>query len=270
MDGPPETRTSGEVAFEEYLGSQGLTEFIHEKEFPGKLKHPDYSVMIRSSEYLFEVKDIERPLPSHGYSAFDPYGPVREKIDQARKKFKEFKDYPCSLVLHLTEGLAFLTEPTVMFGAMHGDVGFKIPLDRERGVLRSDEAQLAFLRGGRMTQPHWSKPQNTTINAVITLRRIAIGEKRFADEYLAQFSGDDWMDHFHDDPGYDKQETGLGVVIFENTHATRPLPREVFTGRFDERWVVDEDGVSRVFAGDEVLERDRLDALAKENTRSLL
>ena len=107
------------------------------------------------------MKDIDTEPPKPGFVGFwDPYGPIREKIDQARKKFKEFKDYPCSLVIHLTHGFALIDDPKVIFGAMHGDPGFEFLVDKEKGRLVPDSQREVFTKDGRMTQPHWKDPQN--------------------------------------------------------------------------------------------------------------
>lgn len=263
MGGSTAPQTPGEAAFEAYLRSQGITDFIHEKPFPGKSKRPDYSVTLVGREHLFEVKDIDSEPPGPGFGFWDPYGPIREKIDQARKKFKEFKDYPCSLVIHLTHGFALIDDPKVIYGAMHGDPAIEFLVDKEKGRLVPDSQREVFTKDGRMTQPHWKDPQNTTINAIIALRGIRIGEKRFVHEYLAQFGGDEAYAHLGDDVGYDKNEIGRGVVVFENVDARVPLDRQLFRGRFDERWGADGDAVTRIFAGLGVLERDALDELAK-------
>lgn len=264
MGAPAARKTAGEAAFEDYLRSQEIIDFIHEKEFPGKSKHPDYSVTLVGREHLFEVKDIDTDPPKPGFVGFwDPYGPIREKIDQARKKSKEFKDYPCSLVIHLTHGFALIDDPKVIYGAMHGDPAIEFLVDKEKGRLVPDSQREVFTKDGRMTQPHWKDPQNTTINAIIALRGLRIGEKRFVHEYLAQF-GQDWPAHVDDEVDYDKTEIGWGVVVFENADARFPLDRQLFQGRFDERWGADGDARTRVFAGSGVLECDALDALAKE------
>jgi len=51
-------RTVGEKLFEEYLYSQGITDFEYEKERDGKAAKIDYAVTLER-EYLFEVKDFE-------------------------------------------------------------------------------------------------------------------------------------------------------------------------------------------------------------------
>ena len=40
MGGTTAPQTPGEVAFEAYLRSQGITDFLHEKPFPGQVEAP--------------------------------------------------------------------------------------------------------------------------------------------------------------------------------------------------------------------------------------
>lgn len=276
----PPDHTRGEQTFEAYLRSQGFTGFEHEKPFPGKSKHPDYSLIVDGCELLFEVKDIDsNPLAPDGPSRpgeprirvgfWDPHEAIREKIDQARKKFREFKEYPCSLVL-FAGGLALLDEWTVMFGAMHGDIGFQQLVNTSTGLpIRGTEAQV-FGRGGRMTQPHWRDPQNTTINAVIATRWIRIGEKRFVHRYLSQFGETEAFDHLADEVDFDKEECVPGVIVYENLDAAHPLPRDLFTGPFDLRYAWDEDGhlvTPHVGAGIEEL--GELEKIAKETGKKI-
>src|SRR5215207_2218659 len=84
--------TPGEALFEEYLKSQNLSDFEYEKEWPGKKKRPDYSVVIADREYLFDVKDFDYvDLPPEG--GFDPYKRIRGKIGEARQQVNEFQGW---------------------------------------------------------------------------------------------------------------------------------------------------------------------------------
>jgi len=277
---PHPARTAGETAFEGYLQSQGLADFVHEKQFPGKSKHPDYSFTFAGTELLFEVKDLEGdPLPLYRdpsnpdapvmrFGFWDPHAGVRQKIDDAREKFRAFKDYPCSLVL-FARSLALLHDPKVMFGAMHGDVGIEMQVDPDAGGAVPGTAREVFGPGGRMTRPHWKAPQNTTINAVIAMRHVKIGEMRFAHRHLSRFSEDELIHHLADDVDFDKGEVGLGVVIYENEDAAHPLPRDLFKGRFDERWATIAGGVRRIYAGEGAMELDELEELAKKTGKKI-
>ena len=117
--------TSGELLFKQYLDQMGYS-YEFEKSFPGKGKRPDFTVD-KNGLFLFDVKDFE-PAFITGGGAYDPYPRIREKIGAGRKKFKEFKEYPCSLVLrNLGNGLVHLEEPSIMLASMYGDAGFRVP-----------------------------------------------------------------------------------------------------------------------------------------------
>ena len=72
----PKVKNISELLFEEYLQSKGFGYFQFQKEMPGTLKKPDYSLSFRGQEILFEVKELIatdddfRP----GARAYDPYG----------------------------------------------------------------------------------------------------------------------------------------------------------------------------------------------------
>ena len=72
------------------------------------------------------MKDFDPPDHfSTGFGAFDPYPPIREKINQGRDKFKQFKEYCCGLVLYNAgQPFVMLEEDHVMLGSMYGDSGF--------------------------------------------------------------------------------------------------------------------------------------------------
>src|SRR5690349_4312470 len=90
-----------EREFEKYLTTQGFNDWDYEPEISGKSQRPDYRLRYATAELFLEVKefrqDPKQPLPQGG--AYDPYTAIREKIDAAREKFKNFKEHCCSLVL---------------------------------------------------------------------------------------------------------------------------------------------------------------------------
>ncbi len=130
MNGSP--RTPGEVAFEKYLAFHRIT-FEFEKEHPGKSKRPDYTIEWEGKTIVFDVKDFDPPKTfSMGFGSFDPYPPIREKTDQGRDKFKEFKEHCCGLVLfNAGAPLISLENPDIMLGSMYGDSGFTFPVVSE-------------------------------------------------------------------------------------------------------------------------------------------
>ena len=73
-----------------------------------------------------------------------------------------------------------------------------------------------------MVHPHTGQAQNTTISALITLRHTSKTK-----------SG----------------EHKLGVIVWENMLARIPFPRELFRGKFDERYGLDGANVGPIFIG---------------------
>jgi hypothetical protein len=143
---PDTTRTPGEIVFEKYLNFQHIP-FEFEKEPPGKSKRPDYTIEWEGRPVVFDVKDFDPPdhFPM-GFGQFDPYPPIREKIDQGRDKFKQFKEYCCGLVL-FNAGRPFilLDGPDIMLGSMYGDAGFTFPVNTETGAGDANQLKQAFL-----------------------------------------------------------------------------------------------------------------------------
>lgn len=99
-------------------------------------------------------------------------------IVRGRKKFKEFKEYPCSLVLR-NNGKAFvdLQSPDIILASMYGNAGLNFPVDTKSGKT-AGPVKGAFLVGsGKMIRPH--RHENTTINALITLRYVDVGVRQY-------------------------------------------------------------------------------------------
>jgi hypothetical protein len=236
-------KTVSEELFERYLESQGLA-FEFEKQYEGKSRRPDYTVAIGGKGYLFEVKEFEPGDMPLGTSQFDPYPPIRAKIDAARKKFKEFEGFPCCLVLHNKGAFVMTERPYVMLGAMYGDAGFKLAFDPNLGKAVGDP-EAAFLGMGKMIRPHWREPENRRITAILTLRHYAAGMRRYSlwwDEIRRQIKAGAIDPDATPEPDFDIGERGLGVLVWDNAFAEIPLPLNVFRGPYDERWsVVDND-----------------------------
>ena len=92
-------RNASELLFEEYLTAQGYTNWTHEVPVEGKRKNPDYRLEHLGSSLVFEVREFNVPMPTMGGGKYDPYGPIREKINQSTRQFKEYKEFSCSVVL---------------------------------------------------------------------------------------------------------------------------------------------------------------------------
>jgi len=168
--------TIGEKTFEEYLRSQGIDDFEFEKLPEGKNRPPDCTIK-RDREFLFDVKDFE-PTDIGDGGFYDGYARIRGKIDAARKKFKEYQGWPCSLVVYNNNAaLVDIVTPEGVLGAMYGDAGIVVPFNTQTGEA-AGEAQPAFLGRGKMIRPEWKEPANTRISALISLRYVDVGFMR--------------------------------------------------------------------------------------------
>lgn len=217
-----------EQLFEDYLISQGITDFEFEKEWEGIPSHPDYVIYHDRRELIFDVKEFEfHYYPAGSFISDDPYARIREKINYVRNQFKYFKDKPCCLVLYTHDPMVELHDWTTVFGAMYGDFGVTMLFNTETGLAVADSTRQAFLSRGKMFRLESSKPQNTTISALITLRHVHVEEKR-----------------------------NLGVIVWENAFANNPFPRDLFCGDYDERWGLDGDFLTRIFAGKAILNHE--------------
>jgi len=241
--------TIGEQRFETYLEAMGYP-FEFEKEYPGKQKRPDYTVT-KNGTFLFDVKDADPNMPL-GFNQVDPHEPIIQRINAGRKKFKEFKEFPCCVVLQ-NNGNMFMDieHAPIVLGAMYGKVGFTVPLYVGAGApSESPPSRQAFLGGAQFLAD-----KNTTISALISLRRVAVGKRRlrkireenptlhFDDAFAMAVErfGPDFFDDFQQ-----------GVIVWENVHARLPLPRNLFDGPFDERWGLDHGDLACIFFGTEL------------------
>ena len=87
--------TESENVFERYLNGQNIAW----QKFPeSNRKHPDYQVEYGRTTCLFEIKEFEDPAikPSTGFS---PCPAIQEKLTQARKQFRFWRQHCCALVL---------------------------------------------------------------------------------------------------------------------------------------------------------------------------
>jgi hypothetical protein len=250
MIAQPVPTTSGELLFQQYLDAMKYP-YEFEKEFSGKSQRPDYTVT-KDGVFLFDVKDFDPYMPA-GFSQYDPYPRIREKIDQGRKKFKQFKEFSCSIVMK-NNGNVFvhLDSTDIMLGSMYGDAGFSIPIDIGLGRCAGD-IEPKFLHRGKMVRR--AKIHNTTISALITLRHVPVGMHRFRQmvKKFPNISMDETLaaaaERF---PNFEYGEKQLGVIVWENAFARIPLSRELFTGSFDQRWGCEDGQHCVVFTGEKL------------------
>jgi hypothetical protein len=262
----PVPTTAGELIFRDYLEAM-MYPYEFEKEFPGKAKRPDFTVT-KNGVFLFDVKDFD-PCTLLGGGAYDPYAPIREKIDAGRKKFKEFKEYQCSIVLwNNGHPCVHLGRKEIMLGAMYGDAGFRVPIDTTIGAA-SGEPTHAFLGRGKMFRyGDGANAKNKTISALITPRYVRVGdlkldrigkERKRVDKSFGKLDPMAAVQELFTEaaeryPDFEAEEKQLGVVVWENAVARIPLSRELFTGPYDERWGYESNCQSIVFRGAKLAE----------------
>lgn len=241
--------TQGEIRFERYLRSLFLP-FEFEKAHAGKSKRPDYTIEWDGKTVVLDVKDFDPPksLP-HGFGTFDPYPRIREKIQQGRDKFTQYKKFCCGLVLcNLGDPFVRLDKAEIVLGAMYGDCGFTVPLDAGAGVGDAAKVGWTFLNRGKMIRPHWSQPQNTTISALITLsviqphRQLLLeasraDRSRSVEECNAELEGT-----IQD---FDPTRQVPRVIVWHNAVARIPFPDDLFCEPYDTHFGIrhDEEGL---------------------------
>jgi hypothetical protein len=253
------TRTPGEIVFEKFLDFHQIP-FDFEKEYPGKSKRPDYSIEWEGSPVVFDVKDFDPPdtFPM-GFGAFDPYPPIREKIAQGRKKFKEYKEYCCGLVLfNAGRPLIFLDGPDIMLGSMYGDSGFTFPVDTQTGIGDASQMKQAFLGRGKMIQPHWKQPENTTISAIVVVDIIQPFMIELT-ELMVEDNTVDWEAEMKQRiPDFDPNLQVPRVIVWHNAFARIPFPPNLFCGRYDTHYGVHENYQGVTFEGSALPDRLKL------------
>lgn len=268
----PTLKTESEIFFEEYLKAGGITDFIFEKDIEGASTRPDYDLSFRGQEILFDVKEF-RATPEDfrpGFGAYDPYGPIREKIEAGRKKFKDLKDYCCCLVLYNREKPFVDLSWQFIYGALLGNIAVRMPFDPARGLL-PDQSETGFFGGGgkgiRYTKgelPKPLEPQNRTISAILALEQIAVGRRRFGialkrsqEELGRKLTLEEHLEQIEEARGTERDVSlsQLRVVVCENPYARIPMPREIFRGTYDELYGIDvttRDRIIRLYAGDQI------------------
>lgn len=254
-------RNVSELLFEEYADEYKLGTLEYEPEYPRASKRIDYRLNHGGQWLWFEVKEFSDDLTliGSGGGAFDPHVGIRGKIGKAAEKFRDYDNECCSLVLFNERlNLVDICTPRIVLGAMLGSVGFRVPYNPATDAFDGPVQDNIFMDGGKLIHPHIKTPQNTTISAVIALERFTVGQTELQiaverkeraeqrslslDEHLAMLDANR--------EAYGRRV--LRTIVYENPHARKPLPRDIFTGPFDERWGQDGDVIKQIFIGPEL------------------
>jgi hypothetical protein len=272
----PTLKTESEALFEMYLSASGLTNFGFEEALEGSSSRPDYTLWLDGQMILFEVKEFHSTPDDFtlGSGAYDSYRPIREKINAGREKFRGLKEHPCCLVLYNAGKPLVHLGWQFVYGAMLGNMAFRIPFDRDRGTLVVEHAQAGFYgAGGKMIRSSGGQPlepQNRTISSIVVLEQFPVGKRRFDIQVRAmegqlrrELTLEEYLEMIDRTRGTDQDISlsQLRLVICENPYSYTPLPRAIFCGPYDERYGLDErtgDRITRVFAGEQILALERL------------
>jgi hypothetical protein len=249
--------TASERLFEEYLTAHGYTEWTHEQPIAGRPTTPDYRLRFDGTDLFFDVKEFDAPLPPTELVWFDGYAPIRAKINTARKQFRYYRDYSCSLVLaNPNAAFVLLSEPWAILGSMFGNLGVQFPVGPSAPA--NPPHRQVYLGGGRMRTPKSRCPQNTTISAILALTHYGIHRQRLhirlhkqAARLGRRLNEDELLELVGSVP-LSQPESILRVTVYENPYARIPLNPGLFRGPFDERWGLAGDRMVKTFMGTEV------------------
>ena len=275
---PGPVRTPTDELLQEYLRSHGLTDVEVEPVLEYSSNQPDYRLRADGAEVLLDVEDFTSKLEDGRVrgGTYNPYGPIREKLSAARRKFKDMEGHCCCLVLENQERPRVGLNWQIVMGAMLSDLGFPTlaltarPANpsRTQGRTQGEEATVKHL-----------VPENAFISAVIVVERYAIGEKRFRlsvhdrEQELGRDLGvEEYLQAVEQAAGTERDLSlnRVRVRVHDNPHTKVPLDRRLFRGPFDERYGVVEgpNQCGQVYIGGGVSEFEKLSDAARLLSRS--
>jgi hypothetical protein len=255
------SKTESERLLEGYLTAHGL-QASFEQERSSSARRPDYTLVYDGREVLLEVKEF-RATPGEVTTggSYDPYKPLREKINAARKQFQDEKEHCCVLVLYNLNRPLIHLQWQFIYAAMLGNLQYSVPVNTSGSQLGETSA-LHFGTGGAM-RTHDGQAvniQNTTISAIVVLEHLKVGYRRFVtdlrrieqarNETLAL---DEYLELIEQARGTERDIglVQLRTIVHENPHtsAERRLPSALFCGPYDERYALADGHIRRIFAG---------------------
>jgi hypothetical protein len=267
-----QSKTESERLFESYLHASGYLEFEFEPQISNASARPDFVLKTNVSEtpmVLFEIKEFQ-PTPADfklGYGFYDPYGAIRDKIQEARKKFRDYKEYPCALVLYNAGRALVDLRWEFIYGAMLGNLGYSIPFDKAAGRL-VDKAVLSpvFTQGGEMHREKNGQvieTQNTTISAILVIELLPVGKRRFEIETAKkskklgrELGYEEYIQLIDSSRGTERDVSlrQLRSVTCRNPYSRIAFPDNLFRGPYDECYGEVSGELQRVYAGQQLKE----------------
>lgn len=263
--------TISEQLFESYLNAYGLTDYEVEPAQEGTSKRPDFEVRVKGTQILFEVKQFDPTAADSNLAGgfYDPYGPIREKIEAARKKFRDLGSSCCCLVLYNNNRPLVDLDWQFVYAAMLGNLAFQMPVDTQTGAADATKARQVLAGDGKMIRylgKEPSVPQNTTIGAILVLCQYKVGAKRFE---IAVRRKERSLGRTLELPEFcreidaargtalDMSLTQLRLVVHENPFARVKLPRDLFNGPYDERYGDVGGRIGRIYCGSQLAQLEK-------------
>jgi len=259
-----ETKNKSEKLFEQYLDQNGFEgKWEYEPAFEEKSKKSDYLLSWKENKFFFEVKQLEKKKNDSNV-LFDIYKSLRGKIDEARKKFKEYKEFSCSLVVFNFGDSSAVLKPDIILEAMLGSLGIAADFDTEKGGMVAGSERNVFTNGGKMI--NHMRTQNTTISAIIVLEEfrdnteIKKAMKNEIEKHGKPFEGLEQIDVIRKLHQIHHVESVPRLVVVENPFAQIAFPEDLFMSPFDERWCWEKESgkVRRIFVGSKLKEPEIL------------
>jgi hypothetical protein len=266
------TKTESERLFATYLEASGYLEFEFEPQISEASARPDFvldtSIQGSQTRVLFEVKEFQPSAADFrlGGGFYDPYGAIRDKIQEGRKKFREYKQHPCALVLYNAGKPLVDLRWEFIYGAMLGNLGYSIPFEPVAGRL-VDKPTLTpvFTHGGEMHREKDNvpiEPQNTTIGAIIVLELFPVGTRRLEIEAARKVKelGRElkYEEYFRlvDSSRGDISLRELRSVTCLNPYRRIAFPEHLFRGPYDECYGEVSRELQRIYAGKQLKEME--------------
>src|SRR5208337_3053818 len=265
-DKPEPIRTQSEALLQEYLRSHGLTDVEVDPVIENSSSQPDYRLRADGFEVLFDVEELSTK-PADGRTrggAYNPYGPIREKINAARRKFKDMEGHCCCLILENQEKPRIGLNWQIIMAAMLSDLGLSSPIGQSQAETIKHST---------------ASPENTIISAIIVVERYLIGEKRFRlfvyereQELGRELSVEEYLQALEQSAGTERDLSlnRVRVRVHENPYAKVPLDRRLFKGPFDERYGLTEgmNRIGQVYIGGAAADFEKLSSTARLLSRS--
>ncbi|MFF7189819.1 hypothetical protein ACFZAR_32355 [Streptomyces sp. NPDC008222] len=242
-----------------YLRERGYA-FEVEPEF-GTGRHPDYLITAGEHTIVAEVKAFETygmftnavPGQVMTRSLEDALTPIRSKIKDAAGQLRGLQNrgWPLVVVLDNPGGRPIPFDSHMILSAMYGDLALEASLE-PGGTL--GEFRAVAGRNGRLRNDH------AYVSAVAVVRRedhAALWAARWFDEHREDFGPGDADDGgqgvktmiaaFAEASKEAPEGDEIFLEVFETlSNSATPLPRNVFNGPRDLRWVPNEDRTALV------------------------